>query len=179
MDGIVAMEGNGPRSGQPRQMNVLLFSDDPIAMDATACRIIGLDPEIVPTSALGERAGLGKYHREDIDIVGDGLESFIDNDFEVNRTAPVHCSTGRVRAFIKNRICEKPFIDKTTCTSCGVCVQMCPVEPKALEWHGGYKESPPTYRYDRCIRCYCCQENCPVGAISVEKPLLSGIISRL
>ncbi len=179
MDGIIAMEGNGPRSGKPKQMDVLLFSDDPIALDATACRIIGLDPEIVPTSGPGERAGLGTYHSENIDIVGDELESFIDNDFEVIRTAPAHCGARRVQAFIKNRICEKPVIDKTRCNNCGICVEMCPVEPKAADWHRGDKSSPPAYRYDRCIRCYCCQENCPDGAISVEKPLLSGIISRL
>lgn len=58
MDGIVAMEGNGPRSGKLRELNVLLFSSDPIALDATACRIINLDPEVVPTSKLGEAAGL-------------------------------------------------------------------------------------------------------------------------
>ena len=50
MDGIMAMEGNGPRGGKPRAMNVLLFSSDPVALDATACRMIGLDPEFVPTT---------------------------------------------------------------------------------------------------------------------------------
>ena len=43
MDGIMAMEGNGPRGGDPRQMNVLLFSRDPIAMDATMCRMVSSD----------------------------------------------------------------------------------------------------------------------------------------
>jgi hypothetical protein len=28
MDGITAMEGNGPRSGKPKQLNVLLLSAD-------------------------------------------------------------------------------------------------------------------------------------------------------
>ena len=37
MDGIVAMEGNGPRSGIPVQMNCLIVSTDPIALDATFC----------------------------------------------------------------------------------------------------------------------------------------------
>jgi uncharacterized protein (DUF362 family) len=35
MDGIRAMEGNGPRGGKPFSMNILLFSSDPIALDAT------------------------------------------------------------------------------------------------------------------------------------------------
>jgi len=49
MDGITAMEGNGPRSGKPKQLGVLLISADPIALDAIACRIIALNPEVVPT----------------------------------------------------------------------------------------------------------------------------------
>lgn len=44
MDGIFAMEGNGPRGGSPRKMDVLLFSRDPIALDATVCRLMNLDP---------------------------------------------------------------------------------------------------------------------------------------
>jgi len=67
MDGVMAMEGNGPRSGVMRKLNVLLFSTDPIALDATACRIINVDPEVVTTSGLGEKAGLGTYHSEDIE----------------------------------------------------------------------------------------------------------------
>ena len=64
MDGISAMEGNGPRSGKPKQLNVLLLSIDPIALDATASRIINLNPEFIPTSKLGEKAGLGTYRAE-------------------------------------------------------------------------------------------------------------------
>src|SRR5665811_1237009 len=57
MDGIMAMEGNGPRNGHPRKLGVLLFSTDPIALDAVACKIINLDPADVPTAKLGTSAG--------------------------------------------------------------------------------------------------------------------------
>ncbi|MFC2071025.1 DUF362 domain-containing protein, partial [Chloroflexota bacterium] len=83
MDGIRAMEGNGPRSGKLKQLNVLLLSSDPVALDATACRIIDLDPEFVPTSIPGEKAGLGTYHAENIELVGESIESFLDKSFEV------------------------------------------------------------------------------------------------
>ena len=178
MDGIIAMEGNGPRSGKPRQLGVLLFSSDPIAIDATASRIIGLDPEFVSTSKAGEQAGLGPYHSENIEIVGEAIESFLDSDFEVIRTPPLPCSSSRLKTFIKNRVCERPVIDTVTCTNCGTCVRMCPVEPKAVDWHTGDKDRPPTHKYDRCIRCYCCQEVCPEGAISVENPLLGRVLVR-
>ena len=178
MDGIMAMEGNGPRSGTPKKLDVLLFSSDPIALDSIACKIIDLDPEIVPTSKPGEKAGLGTYHYEDIEVVGEKIESFIDKGFDVIRTPPVSVSSGRIRTFIKNRICPRPAIDKTKCTECGTCVKMCPVDPKAVNWHAGDESKPPTYNYGRCIRCYCCQESCPEGAVAVENPLLGRIFFR-
>ncbi|MCX6003951.1 MAG: DUF362 domain-containing protein, partial [Chloroflexi bacterium] len=104
MDGVMAMEGNGPRSGKLKQLSVLLLSIDPVALDATACRIIDLNPEIVPTFRPGEKAGLGTYHIEDIELVGEAIESFLAPSFEVNRTPPVSSSGSRFRIFIKNRI---------------------------------------------------------------------------
>ena len=44
MDGIVAMEGDGPSGGSPRELGLLLASNDLLAVDMAACRIIGLDP---------------------------------------------------------------------------------------------------------------------------------------
>ena len=179
MDGIRSMEGNGPRSGILKQLNVLLLSSDPIALDATACRIINLDPEIVPTFRPGEKAGLGTYHIENIELVGESIESFIDTSFKVNRTPPMPDSSGRSRTFIKNRITQKPVIDKKKCTFCGTCVKMCPVEPKAVDWYKGDQSKPPKHDYNRCIRCYCCQEVCPEGAIFIDIPLLGRLFPRI
>ena len=85
MDGIMAMEGNGPRGGDPRQMNVLLFSRDPIAMDATMCRIMNLDPALVLTNRVGAEMGAGAYAAEEIRLLGDPLEQFVATDYNVNR----------------------------------------------------------------------------------------------
>ncbi|MFC2020477.1 DUF362 domain-containing protein [Chloroflexota bacterium] len=179
MDGITAMEGNGPRSGKLKQLNVLLLSSDPIALDAIACRIIDLNPEFVPTSKPGEKAGLGTYHIENIELVGEIVESFLDPNFKVDRTPPMPGSGGRFRNFLKNRITQRPVIDKAKCTSCGICVTMCPVEPKAVDWYKGDQSKPPKHDYDRCIRCYCCQETCPEGAIFIDIPLLGRLFPRI
>jgi uncharacterized protein (DUF362 family)/Pyruvate/2-oxoacid:ferredoxin oxidoreductase delta subunit len=179
LDGITAMEGNGPRSGQPKQLNVLLFSSDPIALDATACRIINLNPAVVPTSRPGEAARLGFYHAENIELVGGDIDSFFDPSFAVNRTPPAHITSGRFRTFMKNRITQRPVIDKSRCDLCGVCVNMCPVRPKAVDWHKGDRSQPPRHNYDRCIRCYCCQETCPDGAILIETPTLGRLYFKL
>ncbi len=172
MDAIMAMEGNGPRSGNPRKLGVLLVSDDPIATDAVACKLIDLDPSLVPTSQPGEKSGLGTYRYENIEIVGDDVENFICRDFDVVRKAPVPASVGGFGKFVKNHASPRPVIDGKLCTACGTCVKHCPVEPKAVDWLGGDESRPPVYNYSRCIRCFCCQEMCPEGAISVKEPLL-------
>lgn len=44
VDGIVGMEGNGPIQGTPKRAGVIVAGSDPVAVDATACRIMGIDP---------------------------------------------------------------------------------------------------------------------------------------
>ncbi len=178
MDGIMAMEGNGPRNGNPKNLGVLLFSSDPVALDSIACKIINLDPTFVPTSEPGEMAGLGTYHYENIEVVGEDIKTFIDKDFDIIRKPPVSAPIGRMRTFVKNRICPRPVIDKKMCTNCGTCVRLCPVTPKAVNWHEGDESRPPTFKYERCIHCYCCQELCPEGAVSVQETLLGKVLFR-
>jgi uncharacterized protein (DUF362 family) len=45
VDGIMGMEGNGPVQGTPKFCGVLVLGNDPVAVDATCCRIMGLMPE--------------------------------------------------------------------------------------------------------------------------------------
>lgn len=69
MDGIVAMEGNGPGSGDPVPMNVLLMSTDPVALDSVFSRLVYLKPEMVPTNYHGEKMGLGTWKEEEITLL--------------------------------------------------------------------------------------------------------------
>ncbi len=178
MDGIMAMEGNGPRNGNPRKLGVLLLSTDPVALDAIACRIIDLNPEFVPTSAPGEKSGLGTYHRENIELAGDRLDSFAAGDFNVVRRPPASVKTGIIRTFLKNQLCPKPVMEEALCTNCGTCVKVCSVDPKAIDWHSGDKTGHPTFNHNRCIRCFCCQEMCPEGAITISDARLGKILFR-
>jgi Pyruvate/2-oxoacid:ferredoxin oxidoreductase delta subunit len=173
----MAMEGNGPRGGKPRRMNVLLFSSDPVALDATVCRMMGLNPAAVPTISLGMKSGLGHYMETEIELLGDDLKQFITANFEVKRESAD--STPKIPGFFTNLVVPKPFIKKEGCVKCGVCVNMCPVTPKVLNWDKGDKTKPPVYDYDRCIRCYCCQELCPESTIVVKTPLLRRGLNKI
>jgi len=176
VDGIMAMEGNGPRGGNPVNMKVLLFSKDPIAAEAVMCRLIELNPEFVPTMRPGKDWGLGTYLPEEIELLGDPIEPLINKSFNVVR-APVKAVTSSTSvSFIKNLVSPRPVIDPAKCSHCGTCVKVCPASPKAVDWHDGDHKKVPTYKYERCIRCFCCQELCPDHAISVQTPFLSRLI---
>jgi len=177
MDGIVAMEGNGPRNGTPCPMNVLLFSRDPVALDATVCRLIELDPKLVLPIQYGIEFGLGAH--ENIEYLGDPIESLVSKEFVVNRR-PLSTTEepGRANRMARRFVVPKPFIRAAKCTKCGTCVSVCPVDPKAVDFRGAGRTAPPVHDYQRCIRCYCCQELCPEGAIEMAMPLLGRLLHR-
>jgi uncharacterized protein (DUF362 family)/Pyruvate/2-oxoacid:ferredoxin oxidoreductase delta subunit len=174
MDGIMAMEGNGPRNGTPRKMRVILMSTDPVALDATVCRLVNLDEKMVDTIVFGEQFGLGTAK---VELLGDPIESFITPDFNVNRQ-PAGLNTNRnvfLSTLIRRYVSQRPVIDPAKCTHCGKCEEICPAQPKALSWADGRKQ-PPVYDYSLCIRCFCCQEICPHEAISVKTPMIRRIL---
>ncbi|MCP4752320.1 MAG: DUF362 domain-containing protein [Proteobacteria bacterium] len=179
MDGIQAMEGNGPRGGTPKRMNVLLFSSDPVALDATVCRMIDINPAYVPTTKFGMEFGAGTWLKEEIELVGDDFDRFRDDRFKIKRTPVDSYRTKGAQRFMNNRLVSKPFILEDKCNACGNCVSMCPADPKAVDWIDGDLSNPPTYNYDECIRCYCCQEICPEGAIKLKVPVVRKMLDRV
>lgn len=58
LDGIIAHEGNGPSSGEPRDLGMLGASTDVFALDRAVLELLGVDPAIVPTAAASQRLGV-------------------------------------------------------------------------------------------------------------------------
>ena len=73
VDGIIGMEGNGPTQGTAKEAGVLIMGDDPVAVDATATRLMGLAPERI---GYLQKAGyvLGNLRAEKITQIGESLE---------------------------------------------------------------------------------------------------------
>jgi uncharacterized protein (DUF362 family) len=71
MDGTTAGNGTGPRLMEPVEKNVILASQDQVAIDAVAAKLMGFDPMAIRYLALADEAGLGVGRPEDIEIVGD------------------------------------------------------------------------------------------------------------
>ena len=174
MDGIVAMEGNGPGSGDPVQMSVMLMSIDPVALDSVFSRLVYLKPEMVPTNYHGEKMGLGTWKEEEITLLtpdgeismSEAVKRYGNPQFNVDRTE-VRKNIWTRMAGALNIFQKKPYIEADKCVRCGICVQSCPVPGKAVDFRKG-KGKPPVYDYKKCIRCFCCQEMCPKKAIKVK-----------
>ncbi len=176
MDGVIGMEGNGPRGGDPRHVGVIMISDDLVALDAAACRVMNLDPALVGTITYGERWGLGSA--SGVEYVGDDIDSFAVADYVANRSKQATTDSGKPKGTLAKRlVVPRPVINAEKCTACGTCVSVCPVTPKAVDWGNG-KGVPPVHDYAKCIRCYCCQEMCPERAIDVEVPPLGRLLHR-
>lgn len=63
-----------------------------------------------------------------------------------------------VKPFLLRILLRKPAVDRTRCTTCGLCAEECPMKAIALDAYPVIGSS--------CIRCYHCQNNCPEKAMS-------------
>jgi len=73
VDGIVGMEGDGPLNGTAKAMGVLVMGCDPVAVDATCCRLMQFDPQRVGYLVLAQRKKLGQLSADHIQQLGDTL----------------------------------------------------------------------------------------------------------
>lgn len=180
MDAVLAMEGNGPSSGTPVAMNLLLFSTDPVAMDSLFAALVNLSPEAVPTCVYGQEMGVGIMDPERIDVVTpqgvltveQAAKAYGKPDFDVFRGVMKKHFLSKVMPLLPF-LQHRPKVDRKKCIGCGLCQESCPVAEKAVHAGNGQKAK---YDYSKCIRCYCCQEMCPAKAITVYRSPLSKLL---
>jgi uncharacterized protein (DUF362 family) len=72
IDGFVGMEGQGPVDGTPVQMNLIIAGTDVVATDATACRVMGINPYEIKHIRKAFEKGLGKSEAQ---VVGEKLDA--------------------------------------------------------------------------------------------------------
>lgn len=166
VDGVLSMEGDGPRNGKARLTNLILLSEDVFSLDWVASEIIGLKPILVPTNKEAYVRGLVKP--ENIEITGIPLKIAIIKDLEMihKPVTPLPLPTV-VNSFLENYIAGKPYFDDNLCNKCLTCVKNCPA--KALKKVNGKIE----INRKNCIKCYCCAEFCPNGAVKIKYSWLS------
>lgn len=150
MDGILAMQGQGPGSGDPVELGVLLAATDPVAMDIAVCRLINIEPMGLPVL---KRANLRGLWPEAVDYPLLTPEDIGFHGFQLPNTADA-LLTGQKASKRKPYVTEK-------CIGCGDCETICP--KGAIE----VQELRAAVDDSKCIRCFCCHEVCPEDAIDL------------
>ena len=88
VDGIVGMEGDGPIMGTPKNAGVLVIGRNPLSVDATCCRIMGINPSKVRYLSKAENK-LGPIRQADIVQRGESIAS-AHTDFELLEMVHAH-----------------------------------------------------------------------------------------
>ncbi len=168
VDGIVAMEGDGPGSGgKLRNLGLVFAGSDAVALDTVICNALGVKNEELPILAAAKEKGIGITEMEKIDVLGERLEDVSIHDFIRPKMIDVMFGPSLLKKFLMNNITSKPIEDRKMCTLCSKCIEACPTDIISI------KGKRLNFDYDKCIRCFCCLEVCPEGAMQVKQgPLL-------
>lgn len=167
MDAVVAMEGNGPSSGSPRHIGALMVSTDALALDGVAAKLIGMETFRLPIFQAAVEAGIWRESGEEIIPLGDDPDDFVVPDFRQPMISRIERIPSVIHQSLKKLIWIRPRADGALCTTCGKCVQNCPVQAMT------FKKGVPKINYERCIRCGCCDELCDDRAIYQEMSWLA------
>lgn len=173
VDGILAMEGDGPNSGTPRQLGWLLAGGNPVAVDLVAGQLAGIPGELLPVELEARKRGMYGARREEVVICG-AVQS-------IPEVAPFRLPAGMdvqfglprfVKELLRNQLTPLPVADPSSCVLCGICRDACPpgaisIRKNALKVDSG-----------RCIRCWCCRELCPHHALEIHRGLLLRLLKR-
>jgi uncharacterized protein (DUF362 family)/Pyruvate/2-oxoacid:ferredoxin oxidoreductase delta subunit len=173
VDAIVAMEGNGPGSGDPCQVGLLLAGANAVAVDVIAAEIAGIPRKLLYLENAARRLALPGALREEIDCCGVNLNEVNCRPFKLPHLSDVQFG---LPSFLKNRLrnqfTSRPEVMEQKCELCGVCVRACP--PEAIRVEGGRLR----FDYQRCIRCFCCRELCPHAALKLKDGWLLNLIKK-
>ncbi|MBF0536861.1 MAG: DUF362 domain-containing protein [Nitrospirae bacterium] len=164
IDGILAMEGDGPGTGgRPRQLGVLVGANDALAIDVAVCQMLDLQPDELPTNKVARKLGMIG------EVSVDGKLTKV-KDFAmpstIRKISDLAFIPSSTMNFVRQNLTSRPASKKKLCKLCNECVNICPA--KAITNDGKSLH----FDYEKCIRCYCCSEACPHGAIEAQKPLL-------
>ncbi|MFR5604232.1 MAG: DUF362 domain-containing protein [Acutalibacteraceae bacterium] len=164
IDGIEAMEGNGPTGGEKRFVGALIGAESPYAADLAGAAVIGMRPEEILT--LQNACARGLCADTPLELLGDPLESVRVPDFKRARSSDVDFLTRvpkPLRPLAKKIATPYPRIRRKSCVGCGKCAESCPQH--TIELRGGKAQ----IGYARCIRCFCCHEMCPKHVIDIRR----------
>jgi uncharacterized protein (DUF362 family) len=177
LDGIIAMEGNGPGSGDPKDLGVLSASRSALALDVAASAIAGVHEQQNPLILQARLRGYDDSQTDRIQVLGSSLGS-VKQPFtlpssivRINFNLP-----GWMSRRMKRSLTSFPQLDPASCTTCGGCADICPVG--AITLHDR-NQGGGIVDVGKCINCFCCVEICPERAIEPVPGRFLGILRFL
>ena len=173
LDGVEGMDRRGPANGRPRPVGLLAASANTLALDLVVCRLLGVPLKKFPLYRAALSRGLIEIGLNGIQLLGEQPEDLAVKDFETPELEAVIGLPPFLGNLAARYLVSKPIQKPTDCIECRKCVEMCQARAIML------KDRKLTFDYDRCIRCYCCQEVCPQDAIDFRRGPLVRLLNLL
>lgn len=168
MDAVYGLDKDGPAAnGEPKYTGLILLSRNAAALDVIACRIMGFDPYWVPAVREALNRGLCDTP-EKILTAGDVYP------IPYVKLPDEEASTGITRKlgdYMFDQLFVEPRINRCDCIKCDECTAGCAVEAITRK-----NNKYPVIDMNKCIYCYCCEEYCPVKAISLHGGMINHLI---
>ena len=173
VDGIVAMEGNGPNIGTPRHLGLIFAGIDCVALDAVITGVLSLPVREVITTKIAIDKELGIGDLNEIEVLGEKIEDVRIQGFRTPKGfSPDYLFVKVLSGLFSQSMTARPVWIQDKCIACGTCVDVCP--PKAIRLEKGEIKID----YKSCIRCFCCSEICTEEAMDVGQGFLLKLIRQ-
>jgi uncharacterized protein (DUF362 family)/Pyruvate/2-oxoacid:ferredoxin oxidoreductase delta subunit len=170
-DAVIALEGEGPGSGEPRATGFVAAGIDAVAVDTVLAAAVRVDGARIPTNALAERLGLGVSRFQDVSIRGEAFQDVLVDGFSLPSTWRTQLVPEWLAKLVGRHLWIRPTENEELCTRCGICMDSCPVT--AISWKKSTGSGNLEFDYEKCLSCLCCHEVCTSSAIELQRSWLA------
>jgi len=171
IDGVDAMEGNGPSAGKIRKTELVAASADTAALDAFLLDSLKGD---VSRNGILNNLGVTKKSVAGFEIIGDNISDFDLDNFKFPSIKKLDLLPKSVVRVLGPLLSVKAKVNEKTCVKCFICAKSCPAEAINAVPKSGF----PKVDSSKCISCFCCHEMCPYKSIDFDKSLLAKIFIK-
>jgi uncharacterized protein (DUF362 family) len=102
VDATIALEGSGPKTGKPKEMNLILAGHDPVAVDTVSAELMGFDSSKIKHLQFCSQRGIGMNLIKEIKIIGENID-----DCRTHFSKAKHNFISKLELFFRKSILKK------------------------------------------------------------------------